>query len=176
MLGTRIVRHSAARRFCLSIAAQRVHFGGVDRHFSLEPFPLGGRIGSERPGAVKGAPLLGAAKRTLDGEDRSATISQEGKAPTRSVPMAATSRCFRAPVFLAFSRVFLRVFPAVGFCSAVLKPGIHSSRSRARQGIEFRLARKGEAGCPISVPVLNDQRRYRARPPTEPRVAETPRR
>ena len=64
------------------------HFGaGVDHHASLEPFPLGGRVCSERPGAVKGAPLLGAAKRTLDGEDRSATISQEGKAPTRPVQM-----------------------------------------------------------------------------------------
>jgi hypothetical protein len=30
----------------------------------------------ERPGAVKGAPLLGAAKRTLDGEDRSKTIEK----------------------------------------------------------------------------------------------------
>ncbi|HEX7424312.1 MAG TPA: hypothetical protein VF311_10580, partial [Terriglobales bacterium] len=34
----------------------------------------------ERPGAVKGAPLLGAAKRTLDGEDRSEMIAEEGKA------------------------------------------------------------------------------------------------
>src|ERR1022692_1165536 len=34
----------------------------------------------ERPGAVKGAPLLGAAKRTLDGEDRSEMITEEGKA------------------------------------------------------------------------------------------------
>ena len=33
----------------------------------------------ERPGAVKGAPLLGAAKRTLDGEDRSKRIELEGK-------------------------------------------------------------------------------------------------
>ena len=29
--------------------------------------------------AVKGAPLLGAAKRTLDGEDRSEMIAEEGK-------------------------------------------------------------------------------------------------
>jgi hypothetical protein len=35
---------------------------------------------SERPGAVKGAPLLGAAQRTLDGEDRSEMIAEEGKA------------------------------------------------------------------------------------------------
>jgi hypothetical protein len=33
----------------------------------------------ERPGAVKGAPLFGAAKRTLDGEDRSKIIELEGK-------------------------------------------------------------------------------------------------
>ena len=30
----------------------------------------------ERPGAVKGAPLLGAAQRTLDGEDRSKMIEE----------------------------------------------------------------------------------------------------
>jgi hypothetical protein len=42
------------------------------------PFPLGRKRSSERPGAVKGAPL-GAAKRTLDGEDRSETIAEEGK-------------------------------------------------------------------------------------------------
>jgi hypothetical protein len=35
---------------------------------------------SERPGAVKGAPLLSAAQRTLDGEDRSEMIAEEGKA------------------------------------------------------------------------------------------------
>jgi hypothetical protein len=32
------------------------------------------------PESVKGAPLLGAAKRTLDGEDRSEMIAEEGKA------------------------------------------------------------------------------------------------
>jgi hypothetical protein len=42
------------------------------------PFPLGRKRSSERPGAVKGAPL-GAAKRTLEGEDRSETIGEEGK-------------------------------------------------------------------------------------------------
>ena len=45
-----------------------------------EPFPLIRKPCSERPGAVKGAPLLGAAKRTLDGEDRSEMIDREGKA------------------------------------------------------------------------------------------------
>ena len=41
---------------------------------------LSRKVLSERPGAVKGAPLLGAAQRTLDGEDRSEMIAEEGKA------------------------------------------------------------------------------------------------
>ena len=41
------------------------------------PFPLEG-MRADRPAAGKGAPL-GAAKRTLDGEDRSETIAEEGK-------------------------------------------------------------------------------------------------
>src|ERR1035437_3257431 len=45
-----------------------------------EPFPLLRSCCPERPGAVKGAPLLGAAKRPLDGEDRSEMIAEEGKA------------------------------------------------------------------------------------------------
>jgi hypothetical protein len=45
-----------------------------------QPFPLLRVCCPERPGAVKGAPLLGAAKRTLDGEDRSEMIAEEGKA------------------------------------------------------------------------------------------------
>src|SRR5580693_5471113 len=36
--------------------------------------------GSQRPGAVKGAPFFGAAKRTLDGEDRCETITGGRKA------------------------------------------------------------------------------------------------
>jgi hypothetical protein len=40
----------------------------------------------ERPVAVKGAPLLGAAKRTLDGEDRSERIESEGKGRRKVVP------------------------------------------------------------------------------------------
>jgi hypothetical protein len=40
---------------------------------------LTGWLAAERPGAVKGAPLWGAAMRTLDGEDRSETIAEEGK-------------------------------------------------------------------------------------------------
>jgi len=37
------------------------------------------RYYSKGPGAVKGAPLLGAAKRTLDGEDWPEMIAEEGK-------------------------------------------------------------------------------------------------
>jgi hypothetical protein len=40
---------------------------------------LGGVV-AERPGGVKGAPLFGAAQRTLDGEDRSEMIEEVGKA------------------------------------------------------------------------------------------------
>jgi hypothetical protein len=46
--------------------------------FRFLPFPLVRMCSSEPPGAVKGAPI-GAAQRTLDGEDRSATIGQAGK-------------------------------------------------------------------------------------------------
>src|SRR5206468_4657208 len=41
-------------------------------------FPLNRKGCSERPGAVQGAPL-GAAQRTLDGEDRSELMDREGK-------------------------------------------------------------------------------------------------
>jgi hypothetical protein len=41
-------------------------------------FPWYEKCYSERPGAVKGAPV-GAAWRTLDGEDRSERIEEEGK-------------------------------------------------------------------------------------------------
>src|SRR5437867_5055879 len=60
------------------------HFGGEVAPFqgsrSESAFPCSQRCCSERPGAVKGAPLLGAAERTLDGEDRSEMIAEEGKA------------------------------------------------------------------------------------------------
>jgi hypothetical protein len=46
---------------------------------------LMGKRSSERPGAVQGAPL-GAAKRTLDGEDRSEMMDKEGK-QVRSTPV-----------------------------------------------------------------------------------------
>src|ERR1035437_5216003 len=49
-----------------------------------EAFPSSQECCPEGPGAVKGAPLLGAAKRTLDGEDRSEMIAEEGKAGERS--------------------------------------------------------------------------------------------
>src|ERR1700686_3195927 len=49
--------------------------------FSWSLSLLTGGLFPERPGAVKGASLLDAAKRTLDGEYRSATIQKEGKAP-----------------------------------------------------------------------------------------------
>jgi hypothetical protein len=41
---------------------------------------LTGGLVQNGPKSVKGAPLLGAAKRTLDGEDRSEMIADEGKA------------------------------------------------------------------------------------------------
>ena len=46
--------------------------------FHIRPFPLGRRRCSERPGAVKGAPIA-AAQRTVDGEDRSEIIRRRGK-------------------------------------------------------------------------------------------------
>jgi hypothetical protein len=45
-----------------------------------EPFPLLRSVVRNGPEPVKGAPLLSAAKRTLDGEDRSEMIAEEGKA------------------------------------------------------------------------------------------------
>src|SRR5450631_4277639 len=78
---------------------KRGHYGGDGGEngatFQVEPFPLDRRFASERPGAVKGAPLLGAAKRTLDGEDRSGSIQKEGKAPwsgARSGPLKVPLR------------------------------------------------------------------------------------
>src|ERR1017187_10183548 len=45
-----------------------------------QPFPLLRVCCPERPGAGKGAPLWGGAKRALGGEDRSEMIAEEGKA------------------------------------------------------------------------------------------------
>src|SRR5438067_11766042 len=47
---------------------------------------LSGRRSPERPGAVKSAPLLGAAKRPLESEDRSEMIATKGKARRKAVP------------------------------------------------------------------------------------------
>src|SRR5580658_3082940 len=65
--------------FCNGSRSSAAPFSNSHRH-SVEVFPLvlGGLV-LERPGAVKGAPLFGAAKRTLDGEDRSKRIESEGK-------------------------------------------------------------------------------------------------
>ena len=52
----------------------------VSRAVWSEPFPPLRVLSWNGPQAVKGAPLLGAAKRTLDGEDRSEMITEEGKA------------------------------------------------------------------------------------------------
>jgi hypothetical protein len=52
----------------------------VKRAVWSEPFPPLRVLFWNGPQAVKGAPLLGAAKRTLDGEDRSGMIAEEGKA------------------------------------------------------------------------------------------------
>src|SRR5664279_5283303 len=52
----------------------------VNRAVWSEPFPPLRVLSWNGPQAVKGAPLLGAAKRTLDGEDRSEMITEEGKA------------------------------------------------------------------------------------------------
>jgi len=64
-------------------------------------------------GAVKGAPLLGAAKRTLDGEDRSEMIAEEGKAGRKigekwsailvPSPAASDRNPEKTPVFRCFS-------------------------------------------------------------------------
>jgi len=46
---------------------------------------LAEKLAAERPGAVKGTPGWGGAKRTLDSEDRSEMIGREGKASESSV-------------------------------------------------------------------------------------------
>src|ERR1700688_1786158 len=48
------------------------HYRGGGVFFPPEP-PVAPAASAERPAAVKGAPGFGAAERTLDGEDRSAT-------------------------------------------------------------------------------------------------------
>ena len=56
-----------------------IMFRLTDGWFSCSCFPSYRKCCSERPGAVKGAPV-GAALRTLDGEDRSERIDERGKA------------------------------------------------------------------------------------------------
>jgi hypothetical protein len=79
--GQNVLLLSVAVEKGTEMAAKWHPAGGAVRS---EPFPLIRRRCSERPGAVKGAPLLGAAKRTLDGEDRSEKITEEGKAGAKA--------------------------------------------------------------------------------------------
>ena len=69
----------------MSVAAKKgtkmaANWSPARRAVRSEPFPLLRSVVRNGPEPVKGAPLLGAAKRTLDGEDRSEMIAQEGKA------------------------------------------------------------------------------------------------
>ena len=66
-----------------------------DGRFSVAPFPLVRMSSSERPAAVKGAPI-GAAKRTLDGEDRSARMAARGKGVQRR-SISETQQAKRMP-------------------------------------------------------------------------------
>jgi hypothetical protein len=87
------VRHSRARfvntaRPLVSVAAKRGTILAAmavswDQPFNWSLSLLTGRLRQNGPEPVKGAPLLGAAKRTLDGEDSSGIIKKEGKAPAR---------------------------------------------------------------------------------------------
>jgi hypothetical protein len=74
-----IANKGISRNMSMAVKKGR-HFGAQVVPLLLrllnEPFPLSGKGCSERPGAVRGAPLLGAAKRTLDGEDRSKMIEK----------------------------------------------------------------------------------------------------
>ena len=102
--------------------------------FTFEPFPLGGRLCSERPGAVKGAPLLGAAKRTLDSEDRSGMIAREGKASESSVK--------GGPAKMAPSPAALNIGVEGSFCtraySVIASLKASSSRIFSLQASPFR--------------------------------------
>lgn len=73
----------------MSIAAKKEAILAEKWYLGQEPFLmslslLSGWCLFGRPGAVNGAPLF-AAKRTLDSEDRSGTMGQEGKASEPSV-------------------------------------------------------------------------------------------
>ena len=80
--GLRTLRHVSVAVKKGAILAPLAPGGPLPSRMSLSLL-LGG-VSSERPGAVKGAPLLGAAKRTLDREDRSGRLEQERKAQRRT--------------------------------------------------------------------------------------------
>ena len=66
-----------------------------------------GNGSAERPGAVKGAPE-GAAQRTLEGEDRSERIDQEGKVRTGISSMVSETRTSKTGYrFLSVSSMVL---------------------------------------------------------------------
>ena len=69
-------RLSVAAKKGTKMAAKWSPVRGAVRNAS---FPLLSSVVRNGPEPVKGAPLLGAAKRTLDGEDRSEMIAEEGK-------------------------------------------------------------------------------------------------
>jgi len=74
------VKLSSAWREAIVIGPSVAQGNRKSRRFDLS-LSLLARVGSERLAAVKGAPP-GAAQRTLDGEDRSEIIRQEGKVQT----------------------------------------------------------------------------------------------
>jgi hypothetical protein len=74
----------------------------------------------ERPGAVKGAPLLGAAKRTLDGEDRSKTI---GERERRGERLAKGGAAILAPSLDATNSQRLETAGAISF--GPFQQGVH---------------------------------------------------
>ena len=57
----------------------------VVAHPSRSPLSLISRMSSQRPAAVKGAPGFGAAKRTLDGEDRCGSWGGRGRGARRQI-------------------------------------------------------------------------------------------
>ena len=67
---------------------------GHGEYFAIQPFPSYEEAFSERPGAVKGAPA-GAAKRTLEGEDRSEIFEEEGKQILDSESISETRQARR---------------------------------------------------------------------------------
>jgi len=77
---------AGAKQTLLSVAAKKgTNLAAMavvgDQPFNRSLSLLRGGLVQNGPESVKGAPLLGAAKRTLDGEDRSGMIKREGKAP-----------------------------------------------------------------------------------------------